>query len=340
MPRIASFAFLLLLLCTACAQPRHGGEALKAVKTPAAFGIDQVIEVDRVRAHVVEAGDGPPAILIPGLFGTYRGFERIMPLLAPHFHLYALDNFGTGDSDRPGDDFSYTVDEQADMIVRLMDRLQLSRSTFIGVSYGGMIALNLAARYPQRVQAVACIEGAVIMPRPSPYGFMERGLDTPLLGDAIIALIRSGLLDRTIARDVMGPAWESLHENDRAEVMSIISHYTDAATRPTWLGLARALHLSRDFDDQAKSITAPVLYLYGEKTSFARMVDTNLSYFRQNLPHVDLVSFSDGIHDLELQKPRETATAIVEFLAPERLDALADTGQRPPHLRHQQPAVH
>jgi pimeloyl-ACP methyl ester carboxylesterase len=188
------------------------------------------------------------------------------------------------------------------------------------------------------VQAVACIEGAVIMPRPSPYSFMERGLETPVLGEAIIALIRSGLLDRTIARDVMGHAWESLDDTDRAEVMSIISHYTDAATRPTWLGLARALHLSRDFDDQAKSISAPVLYLYGEKTSFARMVDANISYFRRHLPHVDLVSFSDGIHDLELQKPRETATAIVEFLASERLDTLADAGERSPR-RYRLPAI-
>ena len=323
-PSLVAF-FLVALLCSSCARLSENGTGLQAVKTPASFGNDRLVTVDQTQAHFVEVGEGPPAILIPGLFGTYRGFSRMLPLLAPHFHLYALDNFGTGDSQRPGEEFSYTVDEQADMIVKLMDQLELRRSTFVGVSYGGMIALNLAARYPERVQAVVCIEGAVIMPKPSPYDFMEQGLDTPLLGDAIIGLIRSGLLDRTIAKDVMGYAWPHLNESDREEVTAIISHYTDAATRPSWLGLSRALRLTRDFTEEAKAIKAPVLYLYGEKTSFATMINTNLGYFQEHLPHVDLVSFSDGIHDLELQKPRETTTAILEFLAPERLEGLATT---------------
>lgn len=314
---------LLLCLCSSCALPRSSEDAAQAVASPASFGADRFAVVDQARAHYVEAGAGPPAILIPGLFGTYRGFTRVLPLLAPHFHLYALDNFGTGNSDRPSDDFAYTVDEQADLIVKLMDELKLERSTFIGVSYGGMIALNLAARYPERVHAVVCIEGAVIMPKPSPYQFMEEGLETPILGDAIIGLIRSGLLDRIITEDVMGDSWPHLDEGDRAEVSEIVSHYTDAATRPTWLGLARALRLTRDFTEEAKHITAPVLYLYGEKTSFARMINNNIEYFQKHLPHVQLVSFSDGIHDLELQKPVETTAAILEFLVPERLEALA-----------------
>lgn len=317
---------LLLCFCSSCALPQLREDTTQAVASPASFGTDRFALVDQARAHYVEAGAGPPAILIPGLFGTYRGFTRVMPLLAPHFHLYALDNFGTGNSDRPSDDFTYTVDEQADLIVKLMDELKLERSTFVGVSYGGMIALNLAARYPERVQAVVCIEGAVIMPKPSPYQFMEEGLDMPLLGDAIIGLIRSGLLDRTITKDVMGSSWPHLDEGDRAVVSEIVSHYTDAATRPTWHGLSRALRLTRDFTEEAKHIKAPVLYLYGEKTSFARMINTNIEYFQEHLPHVELVSFSDGIHDLELQKPEETTAAILEFLAPQQFEALARSG--------------
>jgi pimeloyl-ACP methyl ester carboxylesterase len=330
MPRsyLKTLLALLLLLCfgSSCALPRHSEITTQTLASPASFGIDRFAVVDQARAHYVEAGTGPPAILIPGLFGTYRGFSRMLPLLAPHFHLYALDNFGTGESERPSDAFTYTVEEQADMIVKLMDELKLERSTFIGVSYGGMIALNLAARYPERVQAVVCIEGAVIMPKPSPYHSMEKGLDTSILGNAIIGLIRSGLLDRTITKDVMGWSWPHLNDEDRAEVTEIVSHYTDAATRPTWLGLARALRLTRDFTEEAKNIRAPVLYLYGEKTSFARMINTNIEFFQEHLPHVELVFLSDGIHDLELQKPVETTAVILEFLAPERLEALARSG--------------
>ncbi len=318
--------FLFLLLCTSCApHVAQNSDALRIPKAPAEFGIDRFTTAQKHNAHYVEVGEGPPAILIPGLFGTYRGFSLMLPLLAPHFSLIALDNFGTGDSDTPAADFGYTVPEQADMIVKLMDELKIPRCTLIGVSYGGMIALNIAARYPDRVTAVVCIEGAVIMPKPSPYHRMEQGLDTPIIGDAIIGLIRSGLLNEVIAKDVMGYAWPTMDAENKAEVKEIISHYTDAATRQTWLSLARALRTSKDFTEEAKVIKAPVLYLSGDKSSFREMTETNIDYFKTHLPNVSLVSFEDGIHDLELQKPRETASMIVNFIAPERARALAST---------------
>lgn len=314
---------LLILLCTSCARTAGNSEALRAPKAPAQYGVDKFTTAQKHNAHYVEVGEGPPAILIPGLFGTYRGFSRMIPFLAPHFSLIALDNFGTGDSDKPDDDFGYTVAEQADMIVSLMDELKIPHCTLIGVSYGGMIALNIAARYPDRVGAVVCIEGAVIMPRPSPYHLMEQGLDTPIIGDAIIGFIRSGLLDGVIAKDVMGYAWANMKDEDKAEVLKIISHYTDAATRQTWLSLARALRTSKDFPEEAKVIKAPVLYLSGDKSSFREMTETNINYFKNHLPNVSLVAFDDGIHDLELQKPNETASMVLEFVAPGRHQALA-----------------
>ena len=327
---------LLILLCTSCAQVATNSDSLRTPRTPAQYGVDRFTTEQKHNAHYVEAGEGPPAILIPGLFGTYRGFSRMIPLLAPHFRLIAIDNFGTGDSDKPGADFSYTVAEQADMVVKLMDELKIPRCTLVGVSYGGMISLNIAARYPERVNAVVCIEGAVIMPKPSPYKFMEQGLDTPIIGDFIIGLIRSGLLTEVIAKDVMGYAWPNMDAEDKAEVTEIISHYVEAASRPTWLGLAKALRISGDFAEEAKDIKAPVLYLYGDKTSFSDMIATNVDYFKKNLPNVRLFSFEDGIHDLELQKPQETASMIVEFLAPERSRDIAmkttDLGSQ--RLRH------
>jgi pimeloyl-ACP methyl ester carboxylesterase len=314
---------LLTLFCTSCAQVAQNSDSLRAPKAPAEYGVDRYTHQQKYNAHYVEVGEGPPAILIPGLFGTYRGFSRMLPLLAPHFKLIALDNFGTGDSDTPAPDFLYTVTEQADMIVKLMDELKIPHSTLIGVSYGGMIALNIAARYPDRVNAVVCIEGAVIMPKPSPYQLMEQGLDTPIIGEAIIGFIRSGLLDEMITKDVMGSAWPTMDTEDKAEVKEIISHYTDAASRQTWLSLARALRTSKDFPEEAKVIKAPVLYLSGDKSSFREMTDTNIDYFKNHLPDVRLFSFDDGIHDLELQKPRETASLILEFVMPDRARALA-----------------
>jgi hypothetical protein len=40
----------------------------------------------------------------------------------------------------------------------------------------------------------------------------------------------------------------------------------------------------------------------------------NIAYYKNQLPHLETVSFADGVHDLELQKPKETATLILDFI--------------------------
>ncbi len=285
-----------------------------ACHAPIQQGVDRFVHAGGDQMHYVERGSGPPVILIPGLFGTYRTWDRMIPYLERHYRLIAIDNFGTGLSGRPRENFGYSVAEQADMVIAMMDELKMARCDFIGVSYGGMIALNLAARYPQRVGKVVCIEGGVIMPREHRYKKMEQGLGYPIIGHTIIGLIRSGFFDEAIARDIMGPSWEELSEDEKVELLEIIAHNAGVASRLTWLGLARALLNTPDFADEAKAIMAPVLYLSGDRSSFRDMTEMNIAYFKENLPNVRLFSFVDGVHDLELQKPEETAALARRFI--------------------------
>ncbi len=45
------------------------------------------------------------------------------------------------------------------------------------------------------------------------------------------------------------------------------------------------------------------------------MAETNAEFLKNYLPNVEIVRFNDGIHDLELQKPKEVAALVLEFLA-------------------------
>jgi len=62
-----------------------------------------------------------------------------------------MDYLGAGDSDKPKSGFRYTIEEQADLIVKMMEALHIPQIDILGVSYGGAIAFNLATRYPERV---------------------------------------------------------------------------------------------------------------------------------------------------------------------------------------------
>jgi len=278
------------------------------------YGEDKFVIIQDYHIHYVESGEGEPLLLIPGAFSTYRDWDRIVPSLSKHYKVLAIDYLGVGDSDKPRVGFGYTIEEQANLIARMIEALQLPRVRLVGVSYGGGIALNLAARHQDKVQEIVCIEGnGVIKHKKLPYRSLAV-LRLPVIGDIPIGMIRSGLIDWIIAKWVMGKAWPHMQEEEKKEITEIISQNNKSASRISWHHISRTLETSKDFSEEAKTIRVPVLYLYGKKSEYRGMVEKNIEFFKTHLPHVELVGIEDGIHDLQLQKPKEVAHLILEFL--------------------------
>ena len=71
------------------------------------------------------------------------------------------------------------------------------------------------------------------------------------------------------------------------------------------------------FEEEAKRITAPILYLAGRKSDFREMAAETIRFLDAHLPQARILNFEDGIHVLQWQKPYEIAKAIREFLAVE-----------------------
>jgi len=278
------------------------------------YGVDKFVVVEGYNIHYVEAGEGDPILLIPGAFSTYRHWNRIIPYLSKHYRLLCIDYLGVGDSDKPRSGFGYTIEEQADLIVRMIETLEISKVQIFGVSYGGAIALNLAARYPEKVDKIISIEGNGIKHQGIPYRPMKGLLGWPVVGELSIGGIRLGVADRIVAKSVMGKAWEQLTEAEKKEIVEIISQNNKMASAVSWHLISRTLETSKDFTDQAKTIQIPVLYLYGGNSHYHGMAETNAEFLRTYLRNAKIVRFNDGIHDLELQKPKDVAALVREFL--------------------------
>ena len=287
------------------------------------YGIDQFVVVQGYNIHYVEAGEGPPILLIPGAFSTYRHWNRVIPYLSKHYKLICMDYLGAGDSDKPRSGFNYTIEEQTDLIVKMIEMLQISKVHILGVSYGGAIALNLAARYPEKVDKIVSIEGNGIngnKHQKISYGPMEDLLKFPVVGEIPIGIIRSGLADQFIVKSVMGKAWKDLNELEKKEMTKIVSQNNKTASRISWYHISRTLKISKDFTEEAKTVTIPILYLYGENSDYYDMAKGNADFLKTHLPDVEIISFQDGIHDLQLQKPEEVSNLILEFLAKPRIN--------------------
>jgi pimeloyl-ACP methyl ester carboxylesterase len=77
---------------------------------------------------------------------------------------------------------------------------------------------------------------------------------------------------------------------------------------------------SKDFTEEVKKVQLPILYLYGKKSGYLYMAETNAEFLKKHLTDVTVISFEDGIHDLELQKPAEVAGLIAGFLREHKKD--------------------
>jgi pimeloyl-ACP methyl ester carboxylesterase len=105
---------------------------------------------NRHRTRVIEAGDGPPLILIHGVGGHAEAYSRNVTRLGRDFRAMAIDLLWHGYSDKPpfsGD----AVPSYAAQIIDLLDSEGIERAHIEGESLGGWVGLWLALEHPDRV---------------------------------------------------------------------------------------------------------------------------------------------------------------------------------------------
>jgi pimeloyl-ACP methyl ester carboxylesterase len=103
-------------------------------------------------------GSGPPAVLIHGVGARLDNWDGVAAVLARSFSVVRYDLRGHGRSSKvPG---PYSLDMFADDVAALLDHLGIARAHVAGHSLGGMIAITLACRYPQRVDRLAILSAA------------------------------------------------------------------------------------------------------------------------------------------------------------------------------------
>src|SRR6202162_314938 len=108
---------------------------------------------DGTRLHYIVEGSGPPLMLVGGRTSTIEGaWWRYIPALKPRFKVIALDNRGTGGSDKPDAPYS-TASMAEDALTVLRDAGETSAHWF-GLSMGGMILQQLALAYPDAVRSL------------------------------------------------------------------------------------------------------------------------------------------------------------------------------------------
>lgn len=143
------------------------------------------VEVDGVRLHVLEAGDGPPVLLIHGNVVTAEDFAvgGLIDRLARHHRVVAIDRPGMGHSDRPRDRL-WTPSAQAGLFRRAMQRLGVERPVVVGHSLGATVAAALALDHPDAVRGLVLVSG-YYYPTMRPDVLLTVPPAVPVIGDLL-----------------------------------------------------------------------------------------------------------------------------------------------------------
>jgi len=113
------------------------------------------IKLDEGRISYLTDGQGPPLLLLHSLGVSSESWSRVIKPLAQSYSVYAWDMMGHGDSDKPPRNF--LVEDYARNLIHFSDRLGLGQMILCGNSVGALIALEVAAAYPEKVKALILV---------------------------------------------------------------------------------------------------------------------------------------------------------------------------------------
>lgn len=286
------------------------------------------MEVDGVRLHYSDRGQGSPVVLIHGnaVSGDDWNTSGVAQLLLPTHRVVLFDRPGFGHSERPRGRL-WTAGQQAELLHKALRQLGVERPVVVGHSWGTIVALALAMRHPADTAGLVLLSG-YYFPTLRPDALLVLPGALPVLGDLLrhTVLPLLGLLQVPLQkRGMFAPA----RVPDRFH-----TEYSPAmAMRPSQLratSMDGALMIPEAFAlrERYKDLDLPVAIIAGDgdKVVFKRRSEQLAAEIRGSVLQI-VKGAGHMVHHLA---PRQVAQAI---------EGVAGASQAPAHVPAGQPGA-
>lgn len=263
----------------------------------------QTIDADGIETHYHEAGSGESVLLLhgsgPGVSAWANWQHSIAPLAENH-HVLAPDIVGFGYTERP-EDIRYSLQAWIDHIRGFLDAKGVERTSIVGNSLGGRIALGMAAAYPERLNRM------VLMGSPGLGMSPTEGL-TALRGYAPSYQAMHDLLTNFFAFD------SAIITPDLVQIRY------EASIAPGAYEAYRAMffdpkHAGSELGieaDEVSRVTTPTLIVHGREDRVIPL-EVGINMLKA-LPNADLHVFSRCGHWTQIERAAEFTALVHEFL--------------------------
>jgi pimeloyl-ACP methyl ester carboxylesterase len=250
-----------------------------------------------MRLNVIDTGEGPPVVLLHGLFGSARNFGSVQRTLSPLFHVIAMDARNHGASPHETG-MRYTT--LAADVIETLDALNIERAAVIGHSMGGKTAMMLAVMAPERVGRLLVADIA-----PVPYQHAN-----DLVADALRAIPLHAGLTRPEAEAALA------HATPLASVRTFLIQNLQFGPQPHWrIGLdeiAAAIADLEGWQTPAGSYSGPTLFVSGARSDY--MLPEYRPIIRALFPTARFVSVKNAGHWLHADNPAGFLSVVEAFL--------------------------
>lgn len=239
--------------------------AFSSLTEPVRDAESRHVVVDGVRCHYLEAGEGPPLVLLHGtaIDSAELSYGPSLPALATRHRVVALDWPGYGRSGRPPTHMS--MPELVGNLERFMEAVKVDRAHVAGFSMGGAAALGFALHAPERVATLTLI-GSYGLDARTPVPLVPYlAMRTPRLSTGVTwTMRRSKTLTRLVLTNIV-------FANPRQVKPALVTAVHERLRRPeaersfvAWLrGELRPFGFGTSYEDRLKEVMVPTLLLHG-----------------------------------------------------------------------------
>ena len=263
------------------------------------------VHANGIDIYYAIAGAGEPLVLIAGLGYNSWMWHKMIPGLAKHFRVIALDNRGVGESDKPAG--PYTAQMLADDTAALMQSLGVARAAILGHSMGGFIAQAFALSYPERVSKLILSATNFGGPRAIPVTPEALAILTDTKSDHVERLRRGILISCT-------PGFGDAHPEIVNELVTYrVQHPIDLAGYQAQLAIGMGLLAEEAcFEKKLKNISARTLILFGADDKV--VPPGNAELLAKEIPNHTVRILPNAGHFYPFDAPDAATAAIIEFL--------------------------
>lgn len=266
-------------------------------------------------AYLERTGPGETMLLLHGIGGSKDFWSQFVRNTPRDYRVIALDLPGHGDNIKDQSQ-TYSIDYMTTSLAQAINALKLERFHIAGISLGGYVTVDYAARYPERLISLCLMDLA--------------GLHTasPQLSDFQIALQKGQNPLAPTSRQEYSTSLEYIFYHKPFipwPISSVIAEQTIAAS-PFYKKMFDDLYTyGVDLVPLLPRLSMPVLVLWGDHDRIFHVSTTEV--LKRSLLHAEIVILENCGHVPVMERPRETALHLSRFLESHKGEYQAWTGE-------------